>query len=553
MSLSIALIQSSFAAGNIEANLARIAAFYQMAVASRADLVVFSEMAIPGYPPEDLILGKQFQECSMRAVEECARMTSKGPAMLIGSLWCEGDALYNAVFLMENGETIFRQHKRNLPNKGVFDEKRYFTQGAMPEPVRWRGLSLGLLICEDMWLPDVAAHLKCKGAALLIVMNASPFETGKPHARERVAAQRVNETGLALLYVNQIGGQDELVFDGNSFVLGTNGQTCARLHAFREDFQLLRLQLQGDVWTPNPGTIQPQQDNAQMIYRAMTLGLRDFVGKNGFAGVLLGMSGGIDSALSAALAVDAVGKQRVRTIMMPSRFTSQESTEDANECARRLGIRLDTVSIEPGMQAFDLMLDTVFDKQIPDKAMEDNQPRLRGGILMAISRTQNLLLLNTGNKSEMAVGYTTLYGDMCGHFSALKDVYKTTVYEVAAWRNTQSEVIPLRIFSKAPSAELRPGQTDQEALPPYPVLDAILFLLIEQRLCINEVVAHGFDLDLVEHVSGMLHAAEQKRHQSAPGVKISSMSFWRDRRFPITNGWYVMQHKRLAERLANTH
>jgi NAD+ synthase len=537
-------------AGNIEANVARIAVLYDMAVVAKADLVVFSEMAITGYSPEDLFLSKQFQESSMQAVEECARMTTNGPAMLVGSLWREGEAIYNAVFLMEKGRFILQQYKHHLPNYGVFDEKRYFARGAMPEPVEWRGLKLGLLICEDMWLPDVAANLRQKGAELLISINASPFETGKPRAREQVAARRVCETGLALIYVNQIGGQDELVFDGSSFVVDAQGEICARLHAFREDFELLRLHRQGDVWAPISGTIQPQQDNTEMIYRAMILGLRDFVFKNGFAGVLLGMSGGIDSALSAALAVDAVGSERVRTLMMPSPYTSRESIADATECAQRLGIQLDTVSIEPGMQAFDAMLGAVFDGQLSDQAVEDNQPRLRGSILMAVSRKQNLLLLNTGNKSEMAVGYTTLYGDMCGHYAVLKDIYKTTVYEVAAWRNAQSDVIPQRILSKAPSAELRPDQTDQDTLPPYAVLDAILFLLVERQFAIEDVVAQGFALELVEHVSGMLYAAEYKRRQSAPGVKIGSMSFGRDRRHPVTNGWHVMRHKQLARRLA---
>jgi len=550
VTLSIAIIQGSFSVGGVAVNVARIAAFYRMAAVAKADLVVFSEMTISGYPPEDLLASAQFQERNRQAVDECARMTANGPAMLIGSFWRDGDALYNAAFLLDQGKVVARQYKCHLPNYGIFDEKRYFTPGAEPEPISWRGCALGLLICEDMWQPDVAATLKRKGAQLLISMNASPFEIGKPAARERIAAQRVDETGLALLYVNQIGGHDELIFDGNSFVLGTQGETCARLQGFREDFKLLQLEQRGDQWIPTALPSPHLASDVEMVYRAIVLGLRDFVRKNGFSGIVLGMSGGIDSALAAALAVEAVGPERVRCLMLPSPFTSRESIEDATDCARRLGIRLDTVSIEPGMQAFETMLGDLFGGHLSDLAVGDNQPRLRASILMTVSRKENLLLLNTGNKSEMAVGYTTLYGDMCGHYAALKDIYKTTVYEVAAWRNAQSEVIPARIISKAPSAELHPGQTDQDTLPPYPLLDKILYQLVEQQLGIAEVAAQGFDLDLVEEVSSMLHRSEYKRRQSAPGAKIGSMSFWRDRRYPISNGWYVEQHERLARRMA---
>lgn len=539
MMISIALIQASFSVGNVALNVARIAVFYRMAVIAKAQLVVFSEMAITGYPPEDLVLSAQFQERAMQAVRECAAMTVNGPAMLIGSLWRDKGALYNAVFLLENGEIASRQDKRHLPNAGVFDEQRTFTQGALPEPMVWRDIRLGVLVCEDMWFPDMTRHLKDQGAQLLIAINASPFETGKPQVRERIAAERVQETGLALIYVNQIGGHDELVFDGNSFVLDAQGRTCSRLHGFREDFQLLQLVCLDDILSPVAMPTAPLPIDSEMIYRAIVLGLREFVTKNGFVGIVLGMSGGIDSALCAALAVDAVGREHVRTLMLPSQYTSDDSTEDAQECARRLGIRIDSVSIVPGMQAFDAMLGSAFGGQLTEAASRDNQPRLRGNILMSISRKENLLLLNTGNKSEMAVGYTTLYGDMCGHYAAIKDIYKTTVYDIAAWRNTQSDVIPRRIFTKAPTAELFHGQTDQDLLPPYALLDQILFQLIEKRLGVPEIVARGFELAMVEEVSGMLHRAEHKRRQSAPGVKISCMSFWRDRRYPISNGWAI--------------
>jgi NAD+ synthase len=329
---------------------------------------------------------------------------------------------------------------------------------------------------------------------------------------------------LALLYVNQIGGHDELIFDGHSFVLGTEGELCARLEGFREDFKLLHLERRDGKFIPTSGLFPLLAHETEMTYRALVLGLRDFTRKSGFSGIVLGLSGGMDSALAAALAVEAVGRERVRTLML-------------------------SISIEPGMRAFDVMLEGVFDGRLSDIAIGDNQPRLRGGILMAVSRKDNLLLLNTGNKSEMAVGYTTMYGDMCGHYAVLKDVYKTTVYELAAWRNTQGDVIPLRIFSKAPTAELFHGQTDQDTLPPYEILDKILYQLVENRLGIQDVATQGFDLELVEEVSNMLHRSEYKRRQSAPGAKVSCMSFWRDRRYPICNGWYVEQHERLAKRM----
>ncbi|MDY7580096.1 NAD+ synthase [Herbaspirillum sp. RTI4] len=545
MSVSIALIQAAFTVGNIDANLARIAALYQVAVIAKADLVVFSEMNVTGYPPEDLILNAAFQQSAMQALEQCARMTSGGPAMLIGSLWCEEEIVFNAIFLLQDGRVAARQEKHHLPNDGVFDERRYFTPGAMPEPLLWRGMKLGLLVCEDMWFADVSAHLKHAGAELLIAMNASPFETGKPDARERAAISRVQETGLALLYVNQIGGQDELVFDGGSFVLGRQADICARLHVFREDMEFVRLQNEGAGWSPLAGTVQPRLGDTEMIYRAMMLGLRDFVLRNGFAGVVIGMSGGIDSALAAALASDALGAAHVRSVMMPSPITSDDSVEDATDCAQRLGIRIDTVPIDLGMQAFGAMLETVFDGPVSDLAFGDNQTRLRAGILLAISSKENLLLLNTGNKSEMAVGYTTPYGDMCGHFAVLKDAYKTTVFALAAWRNLHGEVIPPRILSKPPSAELYEGQTDQDTLPPYALLDAVLHQLVECRLGVDEVAAQGFSLSLVRRVNELLHVAEYKRRQAPPGVKISSMSFGRDRRYPITNGWQVMERNRV--------
>ncbi|HXA46767.1 MAG TPA: nitrilase-related carbon-nitrogen hydrolase, partial [Burkholderiaceae bacterium] len=360
LSLSLALIQTTFSVGNVASNIARIAVFYRLAAVAKAELVIFSEMTISGYPPEDLLFSAQFQDRCMRAVEECAAMTSDGPAMLIGSLWRDGDMLFNAVFLLDQGRIVARQYKRELPNYGIFDEKRYFTAGSDAEPMLWRGHKLGLLICEDMWFPDLAKNLQQQGAELLISINASPFETGKPQLREYHAAQRAIETGLALVYVNQIGGHDEFIFDGNSFVLSVQGEVCARMQGFREDFKLMQLESRGGKLLPMPSPSPVLQAETEMIYCAMAIGLRDFVKKNGFAGVVLGMSGGIDSALAAALAVEAVGRENVRTLMLPSPYTSQESLDDAAECARRLGVRFDTIPITSGMDAFAGMLQNVF-------------------------------------------------------------------------------------------------------------------------------------------------------------------------------------------------
>jgi NAD+ synthase len=536
MPLAIALAQTNFTVGHLSGNLARIAALHGIAQAAGASLIVFSEMAITGYPPEDLILRKGFQAAAMQAVNEVAALTESGPAILIGGLWADQGKVYNTVFLMDGGRVIHRQYKRHLPNYGVFDEKRVFAQGPVPEPALWRGIRLGLLICEDMWEPDIASHLKACGAQLLISVNASPYELSKVGARIAMAKARIGETHLPLIYVNQIGGQDELVFDGRSFVSDVGGLRM-RLNTFAEDFALVVLDEEAGRLKPRPGEIKPSYGEEEMIYRAMVVGLHDFVHKNGFKGVVLGLSGGIDSALSAAIAADALGLEHVRALMLPSPYTSQESLEDAEQCARLLGIRLGTMTIEPAMQAFEEMLKKVMPEVLKSVTMENIQPRLRGAVLMAVSNNEGLMLLTTGNKSEMSVGYATLYGDMCGGYCAIKDLYKTTVYKVARWRNAQSHVIPERIFTKAPTAELKLGQTDQDSLPPYDLLDAILFCLIEEQLSAAQIIARGYDAETVTRVAGMLYQAEYKRRQAPPGVKITGMSFGRDRRYPIVSGW----------------
>lgn len=537
MLFKIGLVQYNFHVGFTAANVAYVSALYDTAANAGADLVVFPEMTLTGYPPEDLVLSSRFQELSIEAVQELAALTAKGPAMLVGGLWREGESLYNAVFLLEGGRLAHKQYKHHLPNYGVFDEKRLFTPGPLPQPVEWRDMKLGLMICEDMWFPDITAHLASAGAEILICVNASPYETGKSALRQSIATARVRETGLPLVYLNLLGGQDELVFDGGSFVIAGNGELCTQLHAFMDDLAIVNFEKQNNAWKPAQGVIQPLHSELASMYNAMLIGLRDFVNKNGYSsGVILGMSGGIDSALSAAIAVDALGANRVRLVLMPSPVTSQESIRDATECAKRLGVRLDTIPIAPGIEAFGTMLSPFAGKHY-DIAVANNHTRIRAGLLMALCAMENALLLTTGNKSEMATGYTSMYGDMCGHYSVLKDVYKTTVYRLARWRNEQGEVIPQYILTRAPTAETLPCKTDQDTLPPYDILDEILLRMVEQNLSIGEIVVQGYDRATVEKVSHFLFGSEYKRRQSAPGVRLSGMSFGRDRRYPLTSPW----------------
>ncbi len=542
--LTIAMAQINVTVGDIVGNCEKILKWREKAKAQGADLIVFPEMAITGYPPEDLVLRRRFQEAAMEAAIALARVTNDGgPAMLVGGLWRDRNALYNAAFLMDGGEAIHVQHKVALPNYGVFDEKRVFTPGAMPEPVEWRGSTIGILICEDMWDSGVAQSLIAKGAEMIISINASPYEMGKAKLRREQAREHVTRHGVPLMYVNMICGQDELVFDGRSFVMNGRGEYVGRLYAFRE-------QLASTTWsrmvawecmqTPNEVPL----GNHETAYRAMMLGLKDYVEKNKFAGVIIGMSGGVDSALTAAVAVDALGKERVRGVLMPSPYTSHESMEDASKCAGLLGMKLDTIDILPGMQAYERMLAMAFAGKEKDTTEENIQARIRGNILMAISNKFNLMVLTTGNKSEMSVGYATLYGDMCGGYSVLKDVYKTTVYKLCQWRNANrpedflgpaGRVMPERVIIKAPTAELKPNQKDQDTLPPYEVLDGILHAMVERQMSVEEITKLGYERPVVEKVSKMLYSAEYKRRQAPPGVKITGMSFGRDRRYPITN------------------
>ncbi len=545
--LSIALAQMNPTVGDIEGNLARHRAMRAEAAARGADLVAYGELSVCGYPPEDLVLKPSFQEACREAVEAlAAETTDGGPALLVGTPWRENGKLYNAYALLADGKVAAIRFKHDLPNYGVFDEKRVFAAAPPQGPVSFNGVRLGLMICEDMWLPDVAETHAESGAEILIVPNGSPYEHEKWDERLGLAAQRVTETGLPLLYVNQAGGQDELVFDGASFALGADATLKAQLPAFREHLSLLEWERGNEGWECRPGEMLPLYEGVDAIYQAMMLGLRDYVRKNRFPGVLIGLSGGIDSALTAAVAVDALGPDKVWTVMMPSPYTSRDSLEDAAACAAALGVRLDTVSIEPAMEAFGTMLAPLFAGRAPDITEENLQARARGITLMALSNKFGHMVVSTGNKSEMSVGYATLYGDMCGGYSVLKDVYKTTVYALSRRRNAATPdgalgsagpVIPENIITRAPSAELKPDQTDQDTLPPYEDLDAILHGLIEEEKSTLELVERGHDPAVVQKVWRMLDLAEYKRRQAPPGVKITRRAFGRDRRYPITNAF----------------
>ncbi len=545
-SLVIAIAQINPTVGDIDGNVARILDARARAAAQGADLVVYSELVVIGYPPEDLVLKPALQARARAAIDRLAAATADGgPAMLVGAPEAEGGAVYNAAWLLDRGRVAAVRRKHDLPNYGVFDEKRVFAAGPPPGPIGFRGVPLGVMICEDMWKPDVTECLEETGAEILVVINGSPFEVDKPDDRLTLAVARVTESGLPLIYVNQVGGQDELVFDGSSFGLGADRSLRFQAPAWRETVLATRWRRGEDgVWTCAQGPVARSADGLPAIYQAMITGLADYVGKNRFPGVVIGLSGGIDSALTAAVAVDALGAEKVRCLMMPSRYTSAESLDDAAECARRLGVRLDSVGIEPAVAAFDTMLADLFAGREPDVTEENLQARIRGLILMAVSNKFGSMVVTTGNKSEMSVGYATIYGDMCGGYSVLKDVYKTTVYALARWRNEnrpegalgpEGAPIPERVITKPPSAELRANQTDQDSLPPYEALDDILVRLIEHEDSVDAIVARGHDADVVRRVSRMLDIAEYKRRQAPPGVKITRRAFGRDRRYPITN------------------
>ncbi len=542
----LVLAQVNPLVGDVAGNLALLRRTQAEAEALGADLILAPELVVSGYPPEDLVLKPAFQAACRAAILDLTAATSDGPALLVGTPWVEEGRLHNACLLLAEGRIASRVFKHELPNYGVFDEKRVFAPGPLPTPIPFRGANLGVMVCEDLWFPNVARHLKAAGADLLLVPNGSPFERGKDNTRLAIAEERCRETGLPIVYLNQIGGQDELVFDGDSFVLGAAGDLRCRLPAFASHLTPTDWTKGERGWVCAPAPIAALPDEETRIYSAMMLGLRDYVTKNRFPGIILGLSGGIDSALSAAIAADALGPERVRAVMLPSPYTSDASLEDAASVAERLGILYDVIPIEPAMHVFDNLLRDLFAGHKPDTTEENIQSRARGLILMALSNKFGAMLMTTGNKSEMSVGYATLYGDMCGGFSALKDVYKVDVFRLARWRNAhrppgalgpEGPVMPDRVIARAPSAELRPDQTDQDSLPPYEILDAILEFLVEREMNVDEIVAKGYSRETVLKVWRLLDLAEYKRRQAPPGVKISRRAFGRDRRYPITNGF----------------
>jgi len=545
--LTIALAQLNPTVGNIKGNQELIRAARKRAAEQGADLLVASELVIPGYPPEDLVIRPSFQEACMGAVEELAKETvDGGPGLLIGSIWVEKDKVYNAAILLDGGTIISVRFKHELPNYGVFDEKRVFEAGPLPGPMNFRNVRLGVMICEDMWGSEVAECLEESGAEILVVLNGSPYALDKWDQRLNLAVERVTESGLPMIYVNQVGGQDELVFDGGSFALNKDRSLSVRCADWCPSLQVTRWVRDENTWTGKIGAIVAPENSLSSIYSAMMLGLEDYVEKNRFPGVLLGMSGGIDSALTAAVAVDALGPNRVHCVMMPSPYTSKESLQDAFAAANLLGCRLDEMNIGPAMKAFDEMLSPLFGDAPPDTTEENIQARARGLALMGLSNKTGAMVVSTGNKSEMSVGYATLYGDMCGGFSVLKDIYKMTVFKLSRWRNKNipvgskgpsGPVMPERIITKPPSAELRPDQKDEDSLPPYEELDSILECLIEKDLGIKATTDQGYDHSLVQRIWRMLLLAEYKRRQAPPGVKITHRSFGRDRRYPITDGF----------------
>jgi NAD+ synthase len=543
--LAIAVAQLNSTVGDIAGNAEKVRRARGTAAAQGADLVVFPELFIAGYPPEDLVLKPAFQAACRAAIEALARETaSGGPALLVGTPWLDGGKLYNAVALLEGGAIAALRFKGDLPNYGVFDEKRVFAPGPMPGPVSFRGVRLGLPICEDIWGEEIVECLAETGAELLVVPNGSPYWRQKGDVRLNIAVARVTEQRLPTVYVNQVGAQDELVFDGVSFGLHADCSLAFQLAAFQEAVVTTHWQRRGTTWRCEDGPKVAAVEADHADYAACVLGLRDYVKKNGFPGVVLGLSGGIDSALCAAMAVDALGSERVRCIMMPYKFTAQESLDDAEACAKALGVKYQLLPIAKAVEGLEAALAPALTGLPRDVTEENLQARARGTILMAISNKFNVMVVTTGNKSEMSVGYATLYGDMNGGFNPIKDLYKTEVFRLSRLRNgwkpegamgPDGVVIPENIITRPPTAELRENQKDEDSLPPYAVLDPILERLVEREEPISAIVVAGFDRDTVMRVERMLNIAEYKRRQAAPGVKVTLKNFGRDRRYPITN------------------
>jgi NAD+ synthase len=549
--LAIAIAQLNPIVGDIVGNAGKARAARAQAAAAGAELIVFSELFICGYPPEDLVLKPALQAACRGAIESLAADTADGgPAMLVGTPWIEAGRLYNAVALLDAGRIAGLRFKVDLPNYGVFDEKRLFSPGPMPGPVNFRGVRLGVPICEDIWGPEPVECIAETGGEIIIVPNGSPYRRGVIDERLSVAVARVKDVQLPLVYVNQVGGQDELVFDGASFVLNADLTPGAQLPAFREDIATVMFERGINGWRSAAGSRGSRSPVAALDtgdaadYAACVLGLRDYVDKNRFPGVVLGLSGGVDSALCAAIAVDALGASRVRSLMLPYRFTAKQSLDDARAVATALAIHYDVLPIAPAVEGLEKTLAPLTAGLPRDVTEENLQARARGVILMAISNKFGLMVVTTGNKSEMSAGYATLYGDMNGGFNPLKDLYKTEVYRLSRLRNAwrppgalgpPGPVIPDNVLMRAPTAELRENQKDEDSLPPYEVLDAVLERLVEREEPVSAIVEAGFDRDMVMRIERMLYLAEYKRRQAAPGVKVTLRNFGRDRRYPIVN------------------
>lgn len=534
--LYLAIAQFNPIVGDVEGNLQRI---LKQSIEARdrlkADVIVFPELALSGYPPEDLLLRSDFIKRVDGCLSELVDRLS-GISCVVGYPRLKEGLLYNSAAVVRNGKIVANYRKKRLPNYGVFDEKRYFSEGENVVTFEVEGVTLGLTICEDVWQPGVVEETVAAGAKLIINMNASPFHCGKQKHREAVLRKRVEATQTAIVYVNQEGGQDELVFDGASFVMNGKGDVVYRAESFKEQLALIEFDC-GEQIEPVKSSVASEHDAVETVYQALVCGIRDYVGKNGFKGAILGLSGGIDSALTLALAVDALGAEAVEVLMMPSRYTALMSNDDALEEAELLGVKHFSIPIEPAFKTFLEMLEAPF-KGLPQDTTEENiQARCRGILLMALSNKSGRILLATGNKSEMSVGYATLYGDMAGGFAPLKDVPKMLVFELSRYRNSLSRVIPERVITRPPSAELAPDQKDEDSLPPYPVLDKILERYVEQDQSVQEIIESGFEVEQVKKVIGLVDRNEYKRRQAPPGVKITARAYGRDRRYPMTSGF----------------
>jgi NAD+ synthase (glutamine-hydrolysing) len=536
-SLRIALAQLDLLVGDVHGNAERVVTTARHAHADLgADLVLFPELALSGYPPEDLLFHRGFR-LQMEFALDRVRKEVHGARVLVGFPEYTRAGIYNSAALIADGSVVAIHRKAELPNYKVFDEKRYFQAGAQPTVAECDGFRVGILVCEDMWEPEPAQLARSAGAELLVVINASPYEQHKQRERETVFQKRVLDVGLPVAYVNLVGGQDELVFDGNSFVMDAEGRVVMRAAAFQEGTYAVDFVRQGRKVVPTPGEVAPELSDEASVYSALVLGVRDYVNKHGFPGVVMGLSGGVDSALTLAIAVDALGAERVHAVMMPSRYTAQMSIDDAEVQARALGVSYSLLSIESMFEATLATLKEEFAGRQPDATEENIQSRCRMLLLMGISNKTGRMLLTTGNKSEMAVGYATLYGDMAGGFAPIKDCSKLLVYRLAAYRNSKGSVIPQRVIDRPPSAELRLEQKDSDSLPPYDILDPILEAFIEEDLTVDEIQARGFDRATVGRVLDLVKRNEYKRRQAPPGVRVSRRAFGRDWRYPVTNGY----------------